>query len=83
MGAPEEVGDCLRPVEIFGAGDTEQMGPRGSASPTYEGRDGLPPVREFSPRRLESCLQTPGPHTLPGPVVARSWTAPYGNAVNR
>ena len=27
------------------------MGPRGSADPTHEGRDGLPPVRDFSPGR--------------------------------
>ena len=27
------------------------MGPRGSADPTHDGRDGLPPVRDFSPRR--------------------------------
>ena len=26
------------------------MGPRGSADPTYNGRDGLPPVRDFSPQ---------------------------------
>ena len=25
------------------------MGPRGSADPTPNGRDGLPPVRDFSP----------------------------------
>ena len=29
------------------------MGPRGSADPTHEGRDGLPPVRDFSPRRRQ------------------------------
>ncbi len=27
------------------------MGPRGSADPTHDGGDGLPPVRDFSPRR--------------------------------
>ncbi len=38
------------------------MGPRGSADPTHEGRDGLPPVRDFSPRRRHR------PHTMPGRV---------------
>ena len=33
------------------AGHAQQMGPRGSAGPTHDGRDGLPPVRGFSPRR--------------------------------
>ena len=47
------------------------MGPRGSASPTHEGRDGLPPVRDFFPRRRESRLQAPGPHPLPGRLDVR------------
>ncbi len=43
-----------------------QMGSRGSADPTHEGRDGLLPVRYFSPRRREFRLQASRPHTLPG-----------------
>ncbi|MEI6358065.1 MAG: hypothetical protein WCP53_13350, partial [Verrucomicrobiota bacterium] len=36
-----EVGSYFRLVEVP---CEEQMGPRGSADPTHEGRDGLPPV---------------------------------------
>ena len=54
------------------AGDAEQMGPRGSADPTHDGRDGLPPVRDLPQRRRESRLQAPGPHALSGRVDATS-----------
>jgi len=61
------------------------MGSRGSADPTHDGRDGLPPVRDFSPRRrhrqhaeasrghghIQFSLQVPGPHTMPGRTGAR------------
>ncbi len=83
---PTRVGTGCRPSvtspRLGGIGSTPkraagQMGPRGSADPTHEGRDGLPPVRDFSPGRRHR------PHTMPGRVDARFRTrhAPASEAV--
>gem|GEM_PF-4337705 len=49
------------------------MGPRGSADPTHEGRDGLPPVRDFSPGLAASSVISDrvwvGWRSVDGPVI--------------
>ena len=47
-----------------------QMGPRGSADPTHEGRDGLPPVRDFSLRRRHRPGRQMGPTARCGGRIA-------------
>ncbi len=54
--------------EEVGAGDAGQMGPRGSADPTHEGRDGLPPVRDFYPRRRHRPGRPMGPRGSADPT---------------
>ena len=46
------------------------MGPRGSAGPTHNGRDGLPPVRHFSSRRRHRPAGQMRPRGSAGPTHA-------------